>query len=107
MLGLDERDVVRPVLWVDTGSEQLVVPAGVQGRGGHDASPSRTFWRGMAPMPCARGSPTTWAQDADGQVAARFFFLKHGAVMEDPGTGSACANLGGWHLATKAPLSLY
>jgi predicted PhzF superfamily epimerase YddE/YHI9 len=24
------------------------------------------------------------------------FLLKHGAVVEDPGTGSACANLGGW-----------
>ena len=25
-------------------------------------------------------------------------------VVEDPGTGSACANLGGWLLATGAPL---
>ena len=35
---------------------------------------------------------------------ARFFFPKHGAVIEDPGTGSACANLGGWLLATGAML---
>jgi predicted PhzF superfamily epimerase YddE/YHI9 len=47
-----------------------------------------------------------WAPDRDGQVIARFFFLKHGAVVEDPGTGSACANLGGWHLATGAPLPI-
>ncbi|HEY5308021.1 MAG TPA: PhzF family phenazine biosynthesis protein, partial [Casimicrobiaceae bacterium] len=33
-----------------------------------------------------------------------FFFPKHSAVVEDPGTGSACANLGGWLLATGAPL---
>jgi trans-2,3-dihydro-3-hydroxyanthranilate isomerase len=26
--------------------------------------------------------------------------------VEDPGTGSACANLGGWHIATKAPLPI-
>ena len=26
--------------------------------------------------------------------------------MEDPGTGSACANLGGWHIATKASLPI-
>jgi PhzF family phenazine biosynthesis protein len=26
-----------------------------------------------------------------------------GGVVEDPATGSACANLGGWHLATGAP----
>jgi predicted PhzF superfamily epimerase YddE/YHI9 len=25
-------------------------------------------------------------------------------IAEDPGTGSACANLGGWMLATGAPL---
>ena len=37
-------------------------------------------------------------------MLARFFFLKHGAVVEDPGTGSACANLGGWLLVTGADL---
>ena len=37
-------------------------------------------------------------------VLARFFFPKHGSVVEDPGTGSACANLGGWLLATGAAL---
>ena len=31
----------------------------------------------------------------DDRVLARFFFPKHGSVIEDPGTGSACANLGG------------
>ena len=43
------------------------------------------------------------AREGD-HVLARFFFPKHGAVIEDPGTGSACANLGGWLLATGAPL---
>jgi PhzF family phenazine biosynthesis protein len=44
----------------------------------------------------ATGGPT--------DAVARFFFLKHGTVIEDPGTGSACANLGGWLLATAVPL---
>ena len=43
------------------------------------------------------------ARDGD-RVLSRFFFPKYGAVVEDPGTGSACANLGGWLLATEAPL---
>jgi predicted PhzF superfamily epimerase YddE/YHI9 len=30
---------------------------------------------------------------------ARFFFPQGGAVIEDPATGSATANLGGWFLA--------
>ena len=37
-------------------------------------------------------------------IVARYFFPKHGAVVEDPGTGSACANLGGWLIATGATL---
>jgi predicted PhzF superfamily epimerase YddE/YHI9 len=34
----------------------------------------------------------------------RFFFTLSGSVVEDPATGSACANLGGWHVATAKPL---
>ena len=29
-------------------------------------------------------------------VEARFFFPNGPAILEDPATGSACANLGGW-----------
>ena len=43
------------------------------------------------------------AREGD-RVLARFFFPKHGSVIEDPGTGSACANLGGWLVATHAAL---
>jgi len=43
-----------------------------------------------------------WSRAGEGSVLARFFFSKHGAVIEDPGTGSACANLGGWLVATGA-----
>jgi PhzF family phenazine biosynthesis protein len=33
-------------------------------------------------------------------VVARFFFEYGSGLNEDPGTGSACANLGGWLRAT-------
>jgi predicted PhzF superfamily epimerase YddE/YHI9 len=36
----------------------------------------------------------------------RFFFTADGAVREDPATGSACANLGGWHVARGHPLPM-
>ena len=32
-------------------------------------------------------------------IEARLFFTQSRAVLEDPATGSACANLGGWFLA--------
>ena len=44
-----------------------------------------------------------WARERDDAIVARFFFLKGGSLVEDPGTGSACANLGGWLVATGAP----
>ena len=49
-----------------------------------------------------------WARDRDDarRVTARFFFVSGGSVLEDPATGSACANLGGWMIATGAPLPL-
>lgn len=105
MLGLETGDVSGPIMWVDTGSEQLVVPL---------ASPDAIDRCQPDPKLLVRygsnasrqGLAYVWAPGGDGQVIARFFFMKHGAVVEDPGTGSACANLGGWHLATGAPLPI-
>jgi PhzF family phenazine biosynthesis protein len=103
MLGLAPADLAEPPLWVDTGSDQLVVPLA-----------SRAAVERAAPMPHLmlqhasndkRAMAYVFARDGD-RVLARFFFPKHGAVIEDPGTGSACANLGGWWLATGAPLPL-
>jgi predicted PhzF superfamily epimerase YddE/YHI9 len=50
-------------------------------------------------------SETFWAEDAPGRAIARFLFSRSpGTLGEDPGTGSACANLGGWMLATGRTL---
>jgi PhzF family phenazine biosynthesis protein len=112
MLGLAEADVApdpaRPPLWVDTGSEQLIIPLATVDAV-RRASPLPSLMlahasndrRAMAYVFAAdeiAGGPGARA------VVARFFFPKLGAVLEDPGTGSACANLGGWLLATGAPL---
>jgi predicted PhzF superfamily epimerase YddE/YHI9 len=39
--------------------------------------------------------------DARGMAKSRFFFPSGAAVIEDPATGSACANLGGWFTALR------
>jgi trans-2,3-dihydro-3-hydroxyanthranilate isomerase len=112
MLVLAEADVApdpaAPPLWVDTGSEQLVIPL-ASADAVRRAAPradlllahGHTGQRAMAYV-FAHDSPP--AGGGARSVIARFFFPKHGAVIEDPGTGSACANLGGWLLATAAPL---
>jgi predicted PhzF superfamily epimerase YddE/YHI9 len=49
-----------------------------------------------------------WARGAAAgdEWTVRFLFTLDGSVIEDPATGSACANLGGWMVATGQPLPL-
>jgi trans-2,3-dihydro-3-hydroxyanthranilate isomerase len=102
MLGLAQSDLAdAPPLWVDTGSEQLVVPLATFDAVKR-ANPGAAAMQAHANNG-ARAMAYVFAREGD-SVLARFFFPKHGSVVEDPGTGSACANLGGWLLATGAPL---
>jgi trans-2,3-dihydro-3-hydroxyanthranilate isomerase len=105
MLGLAETDLLDPPLcpplWVDTGSEQLVIPLA-----SFDAvrrAKPRAEAMEVHASNGQRSMAYVFAREGD-RVLSRFFFPKHGAMVEDPGTGSACANLGGWLLATCSPL---
>lgn len=101
MLGLSPADVAGTPLWVDTGSEQLVIPL-ASFDAVRRASPRAEALLAHASNG-ARAMAYVFAREGD-HVLCRFFFPKHGSVIEDPGTGSACANLGGWLLATGSPL---
>jgi trans-2,3-dihydro-3-hydroxyanthranilate isomerase len=106
MLGLRAADLGAEALWVDTGSEQLIIPlASADAVRRAVPDPALLLQHGnVAPASGAtRAMAYVWATDGPGKVLCRFFFPKHGAVIEDPGTGSACANLGGWLVATGAP----
>lgn len=103
MLGVPDGSISGEPLWVNTGSEQLVIPLATaelvraaaptyELLARHGTSPTRE--EAMAYV-WAKGEP---------EHLVRFFFTLNGGVVEDPATGSACANLGGWHLATKQPL---
>lgn len=101
MVGLPEDAIWARPLWVNTGVEQLVLPI---------RSPELV--RAATPDPVllvkhgfgdGEAMAYLWSSDHHDSLAAitvRFFFTQHGAVIEDPATGSACANLGGWFLAT-------
>jgi trans-2,3-dihydro-3-hydroxyanthranilate isomerase len=43
-----------------------------------------------------------WAWTGPKSVEARLFYTQGQAVLEDPATGSACANLGGWLVSQGA-----
>ncbi|HSY07767.1 MAG TPA: PhzF family phenazine biosynthesis protein [Steroidobacteraceae bacterium] len=101
MLGLDEHEILERPLWVDTGTEQLIVPLATE------AAVRRATLRADAVTRLQNKSGAAMAYVfacAGAHVLARFFFQQGSAVLEDPATGSATANFGGWCLATGRPL---
>jgi trans-2,3-dihydro-3-hydroxyanthranilate isomerase len=97
ILGLEAADIAERPLWMDVGKEQLVVPlasvaAVRRARPRADAFSRLKSVDGQSMAYVFAESP-----DKAGHVEARFFFPNGPAILEDPATGSACANLGGWY----------
>jgi PhzF family phenazine biosynthesis protein len=103
-LGIAAADIADTPLWVNTGNEQLVVPlASVDA-----VRRCRPDTARMVAESTVRDATKVfvWADAGGGELLARFYFVRHGALGEDYGTGSAAANLGGWFVARNAPLPL-
>jgi trans-2,3-dihydro-3-hydroxyanthranilate isomerase len=96
MLGLEEQDIGERPLWVSVGHEQLIVPLT------SEEAVRRVRVRGelLAQFASAEGQSMAYVfAPAGAGLIARFFFPKGSAVLEDPATGSATGNLGGWCIA--------
>jgi len=99
-LGLSESDVGDGALWVNAGTEQLIVPltsADAVRRVDISAEALREVTRDGP-----RAQAYVFADTGNESLLSRFFFTKGGSIAEDPATGSATANLGGWYLARNA-----
>jgi trans-2,3-dihydro-3-hydroxyanthranilate isomerase len=96
MLGLEEADLGERPLWVNAGTEQLIVP--LQSEGAVNRVRVRTDLLEQFRSIDGHSMVYVFAPSGAG-LLARFFFPKGSAVLEDPATGSATANLGGWCLA--------
>jgi trans-2,3-dihydro-3-hydroxyanthranilate isomerase len=100
MVGLSADCVAGEPLWVDTGSIQLILPL----RSARDVSAASADPRLLAEFaarPDGESLVYLWAPTGAETIQARFFFTQNKAVIEDPATGSGCANLGGWFLANE------
>jgi len=102
MLGLDVADIGERPMWIKAGKEQLVIPLNSEAavrrakpRPDQFAEVSSEDGHSMAYI---------FAPPVAGKTLARFFFPDGAAILEDPATGSATANFGGWWLATSQPL---
>ena len=108
MLNIDATDVAAEPLWVKTGSEQLLLPLhsadAVQ-----RAKPGAAFAEHWPANALGRRNVFLFALEkrSDGfdTARARYFFKSANGVGEDPGTGSACINLGAWLYMQVMPIA--
>ena len=104
ILGLASADILDGARWVNTGSEQLIVPL-ASADAVRRASPKTELLTSISSV-VGRSMAYVFAPNGEGKLLSRFFFMKHGGIVEDPGTGSATANLGGWFIGQNAALPL-
>lgn len=107
LLGLDESDLLSDPLWLDTGTDQLLIPLR-SAEAVNRAAPDGARLHEWQVSSLGRKTAYIFAIDESTNTAhVRYFFTKQGGgVSEDAGTGSACANLGGWWLATQRKLPM-
>ena len=111
LLGLAEEDLLQAPIWVDTGADQLLVPLASRDVL-HRAAPDSSLLPQWPASSLGRRTAYLFVFDGDDPASgrqrarARYFFAKTASgIDEDHGTGSACANLGGWLLAQQQKLS--
>jgi trans-2,3-dihydro-3-hydroxyanthranilate isomerase len=97
LLGLDAGDIGFQPLWVKAGREQLIIPLTSE-----DAvrrvRPGPELFERLKSADGA-GQALVFASMGAKRILSRFFFPDGAAILEDPATGSACANLGAWFIA--------
>jgi PhzF family phenazine biosynthesis protein len=97
LLGLDAEDVGFQPLWMKAGREQLIIPLTSEAAV-RRARPQAVMFDKLRSIDGA-GQAYVFASTGGKKIVSRFFFPDNGAVLEDPATGSACANLGAWFIA--------
>jgi len=97
LLGLEPPEVGFQPLWMKAGREQLVIPLTSEAAV-RRAKPKPEMFEKLRSVDGA-GQALVFASLGGRKILGRFFFPDNGAVLEDPATGSACANLGAWFIS--------
>lgn len=102
-LGLSIEDVAPNACWMNTGTWQFIVSL-TNLNALHRAQPNLKALINPA-VDAAHLNVYLWFRE-DNQIHSRYFLEQDSSVIEDPGTGSACCNLGAWaHAQGLTPLS--
>ncbi|MGQ5523876.1 PhzF family phenazine biosynthesis protein [Chitinimonas sp. PSY-7] len=104
MLGLPEKAIGGPALWVSCGNEQAMIPL-ASPEYVHACKPDDELMRRYSVNNTGKPKAYVFARTDKG-FESRFFWTPDTGIAEDPGTGSAAANLGGYWLATEGQTPL-
>lgn len=96
MLSLSPAAIAADPEWVSTGSMQLLIQMTSREAVLNARTVPDLFFE-KAAKNAGQAIAYLW-HIADGVATVRLFFEQNGQIVEDPGTGSACANLGAWHV---------
>jgi trans-2,3-dihydro-3-hydroxyanthranilate isomerase len=100
MLSLPEAAIGGPAMWVNCGTEQPMIPlTGVEYV--RACRPDPALMARFSVSIAGQAKTYVFARTPQGFESRYFWMTNQTSVSEDPGTGSACANLGGWWLATE------
>lgn len=100
MLDLPVEAIGGPVMWVNCGTEQPMIP--LTSIDYLDACrPDATLMARLSTNSSGQAKTYVFVRTAEGFESRYFWLAGKASISEDPGTGSACANLGGWWQATQ------
>jgi trans-2,3-dihydro-3-hydroxyanthranilate isomerase len=101
MLNLPHAAIAGNPLWVDCGTEQLMIPL-ASPEFVHACRPDLRLMAKYSKNLSGQAKTYVFAKTPDGFESRYFSMAEENSISEDPGTGSACANLGAWWIATEA-----
>lgn len=105
-LGLTTSATATTAYWLNSGSPQLLLQL-LEPEAIEKVKVDYTQLTAICQQDGGRIAIYIWYEDeTSGQISSRFFYGKNGVMLEDSGTGSACANLGAYFLSQgKFPIS--
>ncbi len=96
-IGLNTSDIDNHAFWINSGSPQLLLKV-LNKDSLYHAKINKELLQAICQKDNEREMICLWYDDGD-IVFVRFFFVQNGAVLQDSGTGSACANLGAYFIS--------
>ncbi|VEJ51483.1 PhzF family phenazine biosynthesis protein [Neisseria weaveri] len=95
--GICEAQIAEHAYWLDSGSPQLLLQV-YTAAALENARIDYAKLNAVCRADSGRTMIYLW-HEQDDTVQARMFYAQNGTILEDNGTGSACANLGAYYLS--------